>query len=355
MNRNASRKVLAIDRVEADFFFDELSIVLSALWTRREPMGRVGTALPILSLDTRDAHRKADKIREGSVAIQTLASSVSISATGDAGTVALTAGRRGPLSVSPLEGALHDEQGTEERATPWFAPTLAVLVLLGVGLRIAFAVAWENGTTLVGDPRYFEQAAASLSHGNGYAVAFLGKGQPAPTALHPPVFPGILAILDFARLQSAEAHRIVLAFISAVSVVLMGLLGRRLMSPGAGLVAAAFAAFSPLWVQWGGRLLSESLYLVVIPLLLLVALESVDRPSWRMFGLVGLVIGVAALTRSEATAFVVVLGVPLVLLGSRELEEAGDLRDGPRGWIRHHCRSVAGAKRDSTRRPHSVH
>ena len=52
------------------------------------------------------------------------------------------------------------------------------------------------------------------------------------------------------------------------------------MSPSVGLVAAAFAAFSPLWVQWGGRLLSESLYLVVIPLLLWVALECVDRPSW---------------------------------------------------------------------------
>lgn len=201
---------------------------------------------------------------------------------------------------------------------PWFVLTLTVLVVLGVVWRIVYAVVWEDGTDLVGDPKFFQQAAASLSHGDGYAVAFLGKGQPVPTALHPPMFPIVLALLDLVRLQSVEAHRIALAFISAVSVVVMGLLGRRLMSPSVGLVAAAFAAFSPLWVQWGGRVLSESVYLVVIPLLLWVALECVDRPSWRIFGVVGLVIGVAALTRSEAIAFVVVLGVPLVLLGSRD-------------------------------------
>lgn len=235
----------------------------------------------------------------------------------------LTTGRRGTQSVDLLEGAVQDEHGPDERPAPWFVPTLAVLVILGVVLRIAYAVVWENGTTLVGDPQFFQQTAASLSHGHGYAVDFPGTRHLAPTALHPPMFPFVLALLDLVRLQSAEAHRIALAFISAVSVVAMGLLGRRLMSPGVGLVAAAFAAFSPLWVQWGGRVLSESVYLVVIPLLLWMALECVDRPSWRIFGVVGLVIGVAALTRSEALAFVVVLGVPLVLLGSRDWRRRG--------------------------------
>ena len=216
-----------------------------------------------------------------------------------------------------LEDPVQVEHRANERPAPWFVLALAVLVLLGVALRIAYAVVWENGTTLVGDPQFFQQTAASLSHGYGYAVDVPGTRQPAPTALHPPMFPIVLALLDLVRLQSAEAHRIALAFISAVSVVAMGLLGRRLMGPGVGLVAATFAAFSPLWVQWGGRLLSESLYLVVIPVLLWVALKCVDRPSWWSFGVTGVVIGVATLTRSEALAFVVVLGVPLVLLGSR--------------------------------------
>jgi 4-amino-4-deoxy-L-arabinose transferase-like glycosyltransferase len=194
---------------------------------------------------------------------------------------------------------------------------LAVLALVGVALRIWFAATWEDGTTLVGDPKFFQDSAASLSQGHGFDVAFLGRGRPVATALHPPAFPSLLALLDLVRMQTAEAHRVALACISAISVVVMGLLGRRLLSPGAGVIAAAFAACSPLWVQWGGRLLSESMYLVVIPVLLWVALECVDRPRWWTFGLVGLVVGIAALTRSEAIFFVVVLGAPVVLLGAR--------------------------------------
>ena len=217
---------------------------------------------------------------------------------------------------SETGSTLGDASAAPTVAERWFIPALSGLVLLGVAMRIAYAVTWENGTTLQGDPKFFQQAAAALSNGHGYSVPFLGKGQSVPTALHPPVFPTALALLDLVKLQSAEAHRIALAFASAISVVVMGLLGRRLMSPSAGLVAAAFAACSPLWVQWGGRLLSESVYLIVIPVLLWVALKCVDRPSAWIFGVVGLVIGVAALTRSEAISFVVILGVPLVLLGS---------------------------------------
>ncbi len=201
-----------------------------------------------------------------------------------------------------------------------FVPALCALAVLGVVLRVIYAVVWEDGTSLLGDNGFFQQAAANLAHGNGYAIPFFEKGSPAspvPTALHPPLFPVVLAVLDLVRLQSADAHRIALAFLSSGTVVLMGLLGRRLMSPGCGLVAAAIAAVSPLWVQWGGRLLSESVYLVVIPGVLLVALECVDRPSWWNFGLAGVAIGIATLTRSEAIAFVVVLGIPLVWMGSR--------------------------------------
>jgi 4-amino-4-deoxy-L-arabinose transferase-like glycosyltransferase len=198
-----------------------------------------------------------------------------------------------------------------------FVPALCALAVLGVVLRVLYAVVWEDGTSLVGDPSFFQQSAANLAHGSGYAMPFLGKGGPVPTALHPPVFPGVLAALDVLGLQSADAHRIALAFLSSGTVVLMGLLGRRLMSPGCGLVAAAIAAVSPLWVQWGGRLMSECLYLVVIPGLLLVALECVDRPNWWIFGLAGVAIGIATLTRSEAIAFLLVLGVPLVWMGSR--------------------------------------
>jgi 4-amino-4-deoxy-L-arabinose transferase-like glycosyltransferase len=203
-------------------------------------------------------------------------------------------------------------------AASWFFPALSMFVVLGVLFRVLYSVIWEWGAALQGDPEWFEQTAASLSRGDGLAAPFLGKGAPVPTALHPPVFSTLLAILDLVRLQSVDAHRIALAFVSAATIVAMALVGRRLMGPATGLVAAAFAALSPLWVQWGGRLLSESVYLVIIPVLLWIALECVDRPRWRVFGGAGVAIGFAVLTRSEALWFAVLLGLPLVFMGSHE-------------------------------------
>ncbi len=127
------------------------------------------------------------------------------------------------------------------------------------------------------------------------------------------MFPLVLALLNLVGMQSPNAHRFALAVLSSGGIPMMGLLGRRLFSPVVGLVAAAIAAFGPLWIQPSGKILSESLYLVVIPLVLLLALRGIDRPGpWRFF-LVGLTIGIAALTRSEAVSLIILLGIPLVL------------------------------------------
>lgn len=192
-------------------------------------------------------------------------------------------------------------------------------MLLGIILRVVYALVWENGTPLSGDPRYFQQTAANLAHGHGYTipVSLHANAGLVPTARHPPVFSVLVAVLDVLGIQSVDAHRLGVACISAGAVVAVGLLGRRLMGPGAGIVAASIAALSPLWVQWGGRLLIESVYLVVVPLVLLAALQCVDRPTWRAFGIAGVAIGLATLTRSEAGVFIIVLGIPLVILGAR--------------------------------------
>ena len=105
----------------------------------------------------------------------------------------------------------------------------------------------------------------------------------------------------------------------------MGFLGRRVLGPTTGLVAAGIAAFSPLWIEPSGKVLSESVYLVLVPIVLLAALRCVDRPSnWR-FALVGLTVGLAALTRGEALTLVVLIGVPLVLFASRPWGERARL------------------------------
>jgi hypothetical protein len=86
--------------------------------------------------------------------------------------------------------------------------------------------------------------------------------------------------------------------------------------PVVGLIAAVIAALDPLWFQPSAALMSESLYLVVIPAVLLLALSCQDHPRpWR-FVLLGACIGLAVLTRSDALTLAVFLGVPVVLFAA---------------------------------------
>jgi hypothetical protein len=199
----------------------------------------------------------------------------------------------------------------------WFGRWLFVIVVAGIVMRIIFAVVWQDAIPLQGDTLFFQQTAAQLAHGNGYVEPYLQRGPAVATALHPPGFPIVLAFLDVLGIRSVNAHRYALAFISSGGIVAMGFLGRKLLNPGTGLVAAAIAALSPLWIQPSGKVLSESIYLVIIPILLLCALRCIDRPGYWRFAAVGLMIGVATLTRSEAFTLVVLIGIPLVLFASR--------------------------------------
>ncbi len=218
-----------------------------------------------------------------------------------------------PRAVSEARVGSRDAT-TATGAQPWFGIALLALVLLGIGIgmRVAFAIGWTDGTPLHGDPLGFQQIAANIANGKGYAVPSPGRGNPVPTAVHPPVFSLVLALLDLVKIRSVDGHRLALALIAAGGIVAMGLLGRRLMGPVVGLMAAGIAALSPLWIQPSAVLTSESVYLVVIPMMLLLAIGCIDRPNRRRCASLGIVIGLAALTRSEATTLVVLLGLPVV-------------------------------------------
>jgi 4-amino-4-deoxy-L-arabinose transferase-like glycosyltransferase len=202
-----------------------------------------------------------------------------------------------------------------------FVWALVATVAVGVIARVLFVAGWTWGTPLHGDPLYFQQSAAHIANGRGYVDRFLGKGHLVPTAVHPPALSFLLAGLDLIHIRSVDAHRLGLALVSAIGVLAMGLLGRRVAGPGVGLFAAGIAALDPLWVQWGGFLMSESLYLVIVPTMLLFALRCLDRPNrWDCLAL-GLLIGLATLTRSEAVDFVLLLGIVVLVLATRVWRE----------------------------------
>jgi 4-amino-4-deoxy-L-arabinose transferase-like glycosyltransferase len=192
---------------------------------------------------------------------------------------------------------------------PGFARWLAAIAAGGLAVRLAYVLALTPHLRGHGDASYYHQLANVLADGRG----FVDPGNGTATALHPPLFPLLLA--GFAKLGAGGylAQRVVVSIAGTATIAVVGLLGRRVAGERAGLVAAALAAVSPVLVSADGAVMSETLLGLLVALCALVAYRLLDRPSLRWAALLGALVGFAALTRGEAILLLVVLAVPIAL------------------------------------------
>jgi 4-amino-4-deoxy-L-arabinose transferase-like glycosyltransferase len=185
-----------------------------------------------------------------------------------------------------------------------FATRLAAVAGVGLAIRLVYALAVMGGREPRGDGREFHLLANVLADTGRYLQPFqyLYLHHTVPTTEKPPLYPALLALFSWVGLDSYAAHRVVSCVLGAGAVVLIGMLGRRVAGDGVGLMAGAIAAVYPALWMLDASLRSESLYLPLIALVLLLAYE-------RRFVWLGIALGLAALTRSEA-----LLLVPLLLV-----------------------------------------
>lgn len=194
----------------------------------------------------------------------------------------------------------------------WLSPLL--LVVSGAfALRLAYALLLAPEVRGLGDDAFYRLAALQLADGRGYVSGldvFVTGGQ-RPTASHPPLYP--LALSGLARLgaRDVDAQRLIGVAAGTVTVLLVGLIARRLGGARAGVLAAALCAVYPAFVAADGALMSESLFGALVAGALLQALRLLDRPSVAGAGLLGLTVGAAALTRPEGLLLVALLAVPV--------------------------------------------
>lgn len=200
-----------------------------------------------------------------------------------------------------------------------FATRLAAITGAGLAIRLVYALAVMGDRRTTGDGREFHLLANVLADTGRYVQPFLElyRDRTIPTAEKPPLYPLVLSISSWLGLDSYTAHRVVSCLLGAAAVALIGLIGRRVGGVRVGLVAAAIAAVYPALWMLDGSLRSESLYLPLVALVLLLSYRLVDAPGWRRAALLGLAIGFAALTRGEAVLLVLLLGIPVLLLVPR--------------------------------------
>jgi hypothetical protein len=202
-----------------------------------------------------------------------------------------------------------------------FIGWLAGLTLLGFLVRVLNVFWWRpttdapgfHGYRLWGDAFYYHWQANALAKGAWFVdpVLWFLDGSQRPSAGHPPLFPTYLALWSSIGLDGVTAHRLASGVLGTATIVVVGLLARRLGGNAAGLIAAAVAALYPqLWIN-DGMILSETMAIFMTAVALTAAYAFWRTPSMRNACWLGLACGAAALSRTELALMIPLVIVPL--------------------------------------------
>jgi 4-amino-4-deoxy-L-arabinose transferase-like glycosyltransferase len=170
------------------------------------------------------------------------------------------------------------------------------------------------------DAFWYDFQAAALSGGHFFPVV-LGT---APDAAHPPLTSLVLvpSTWVFGLHPGETAQRLTMAVLGAGVVAAVGVLGRTVAGPRAGLLSAALSALYPnMWMP-SGIVMSETPAMLVVTLTVLAAYRMGRDPSWGNAALVGMGCGADMLTRAESVLLVPLLLLPATLGRARSWRRA---------------------------------
>ncbi len=193
------------------------------------------------------------------------------------------------------------------RTFVWSAIGIAVG---GLVLRVIYDLLLGHAPPVGSDGIWYALQAQTIAKGVGYVdpqryFSFHGA---SPTAQFPPLWPTVLAGAHLVGLDTLRSYRIVAGVVGCTTVVLAAFIGRKLVGERVGLIAAVIVASSPFLIAADGSLMAESLFIALVTAAVLVAVYARETPSVWRFALLGLLLGLAALTRSDG----LVIGVVLV-------------------------------------------
>jgi 4-amino-4-deoxy-L-arabinose transferase-like glycosyltransferase len=194
---------------------------------------------------------------------------------------------------------------------PGFARRLGAIAAGALAVRLLYILVLTPHLRGLGDATYYHQLANVLGDGRGFVDPTNGTA----TALHPPLFPLLLAPFSALGLDGYQAQRVIVSLIGALTVVAVGLVARRASggSDRTGLIAAALAAVSPVLISADGAVMSETLLGLLTALAALAAYALIAKPSPARAALLGALVGLATLTRGEALLLLPLLALPVAL------------------------------------------
>ena len=215
-----------------------------------------------------------------------------------------------------------------------FRGRLGLIVGLGLVVRLAHVLLVSHDNPLSGDAAGYHLAANLFADGMGFPEPIrhffggidevtLGNGSVAvvetpighlePTAGHPPVWTIVMGTFAFLGATTVGQQQVISALLGLPAIVLMGLLGRRLRSERLGLLSASITAtYAFVWIN-DGLIVSETAAIAAAAACMLAGVSFWQEPSRRRAMVLGLVGGIAALTRSELILFLPIVAAVMLI------------------------------------------
>jgi 4-amino-4-deoxy-L-arabinose transferase-like glycosyltransferase len=194
---------------------------------------------------------------------------------------------------------------------------LLILAVALAGRLLLLRVAWRNDSAVIGiDSREYLTAAASLASRHTFETGGY------PEIRRTPGYPALLALCGAAGPRGYGFAQIVGLLVDVLLVFLTYVLGARLVSPAAGLWAAALQALSAVAIASSVHILTDGVFSLLLTLvILLLARHFRDREWWPVA--LAAALTAAAIYVRPVGVIVVPAAAVVLLVGPRRLVNAG--------------------------------
>jgi 4-amino-4-deoxy-L-arabinose transferase-like glycosyltransferase len=186
---------------------------------------------------------------------------------------------------------------------------LTIAFIVGLAIRVAILTNTGGLTTKIMDEQQYSQIAQSIVAGHGFAWE---QGQ--PTSIRPPLYPAVLAGVWAVSPKNLQAVRVLQILLALATAILVYILGSRVYGPAAGAWAAAACWLYPSLIFFNFLILTETLFTFLLVAFVLLAILTVQIPRAWFALACGLMLGLAALTRSILWPLPLILCPLLALL-----------------------------------------
>lgn len=218
-----------------------------------------------------------------------------------------------PETDQPVVDEPVDPPDPSPARSRWSLVAIGTIALLGFVYRVVYTLQVFNGDDDLfdeGDAFAYGPTALNTAKGHWFVNAFYGTH----FADHPPMTVAALTPTGWLFPDSYMAQRITHCVFGTIAIVVVGMVGRSLAGPIAGVGAALVAAVNPnLWMN-DAVIMSESISTVFIALLVWSAVILRRRPTWWRAAGTGALAGLTILARAEVGLFLPLLVVPAIVL-----------------------------------------